>query len=145
MPYLQFKLGPESYGVPYQYLSEVLTPSEIATIPCTPEHIRGLVNRRSELLTVIDLKPLFQIVSIEKERASKKLWVIVITDGDNTFGLLADSVNGNKNYEPESLSAPLPTADKHLVEYIEGIYEGKTMILNAGAILKDDKLAVEKK
>jgi purine-binding chemotaxis protein CheW len=57
--YLAFTLGSATYGFPVKSVREVVEYPAIFKIPRVPDHIRGVVNLRGEVLPVIDLAFLF--------------------------------------------------------------------------------------
>ena len=56
---LEFDLAYERYAIELSHIREVCPLRDITTIPCTPRFIRGMVNLRGQILTVIDLKAFF--------------------------------------------------------------------------------------
>ncbi|MDF1761522.1 MAG: chemotaxis protein CheW [Coxiellaceae bacterium] len=143
--YIHFKLGKtESYAISYRYVEEILNPSEITSVPCTPSHIAGVVNRRSSLLAVYDLKQLFSLdTPVEKP---ENIWVIVIScdEIDYSACILADEIYGNENYVIEDLASPLQSAGVKNLSYVKGIIDGKITLLDVPVILSDDNLKVSK-
>src|SRR5207237_9657241 len=55
--YVKFKVSEnEYYGIPYQFVKEVMHNVMLTKLPRMPDHIAGIMNRRSTLITVLDLK-----------------------------------------------------------------------------------------
>lgn len=140
--YLCFRLGPsELYGIPYAYLEELMYVNNIARVPGTPPAIAGVVNRRGELLSVLDLKQFFRTEA--HEDASQARIIVVQADGAKV-GLLVDAVEGNEFYVPARVAAPLSSDGVSNIEYVQGIYEGKVTLLNIRALLADPGLVVNR-
>jgi purine-binding chemotaxis protein CheW len=139
--YLRFRLGStEEYGIPYHYLDEVLYISSIARIPCTPAHIAGVINRRGEMLTVLDLQPFFQFKRDQEFDDDAR--VIVISGHNLKVGILADAVISNDQYDPEVLAPPLKSGGVMNLDYVDGICDGKVTMLNVQKLLVDSSIIV---
>lgn len=138
--YIRFRLGPaEEYGIPYRWLEEILHLAPLARVPGVPAFIAGVMNRRGEMLTVLDLRRLFGIpASVEEAEPT----VIVASAGGLTVGLLVDHLFGNAPYDPDRLNAALPSAGISNPAFVEGIDGGRVTILNLQALLADPVLRV---
>jgi purine-binding chemotaxis protein CheW len=139
--FLRFRVGPEEhYGVPYNHIREVIMSSQsIVTVPRVPEFIVGVMNHRSEILTVIDLK---YWLNIERVGITADPWVIIVHGANVKLGILVDEVIGGKDYIPEELTTPIASADISNMEYIAGIYNGEVAMLNIEALLNNPILKV---
>jgi len=139
--FLRFRLGErEEYGIPYEYLEEILYMPAITQVPCTPEHIVGVVNRRGEMLTVLGLKTLFQTIKTGNQSEAR---IIVVSVHDMRIGILVDEVISNERYNPEQLAPPLVSAGVTNPDYVKGIYNGKVTMLNIEAMLSDSLMIVD--
>lgn len=138
--YLRFRVGAvERYGIPYQYLQELLYVGSLARVPCTPAFVAGVLNHRGELLTVLDLKQFFRIEAVERSEEAR---IIVIQHGDIRAGLLVDGVDGNESYQPSDLAPPLGSDGVSNMEHVLGIHEGSVTMLNVAGLLDDPALMV---
>ncbi len=136
-----FRLGSsELYGIPYRYAEEVMYVGEITKIPCTPAMIAGAVNRRAELLTVLDLKQFFRTQGGDYGDEAR---IVVVSGAGMTVGLLADAVEGDDRYQPSRLAKPLPSDGVSNLEIVKGIHRGKVTIIDVEALLGDPALRVE--
>lgn len=132
--YICFRLGArEQYGLPYSHAKEVMHNLSPTPLPHAPEFIAGVINRRGALLAVLDLKRLFHIQA--PETASP--YIVILTGNQMTVGVLADSIEGSRAYDPGNLDAPLPTEGLIKPEYILGLHQAQTALLNVDAILSD--------
>lgn len=130
--YVRFRLGPnEHYGIAYQYVHEVLHYVSIAKPPFVPEFITGVINWRGALISVIDLMKFFHPGRLE---SSSKI-IIIINANDVTFGLLINRVEGNGIYQPNQLGTPLTSVNVAHTEYILGLDQAVTAILNIDALV----------
>lgn len=140
IPYIRFSLGKEFYGIPFQYAKEVIHNIMYVNVPLIPTYIAGIVNRRGALLTILDLK---KFLKTQISEYTKNACIIVISDGNQTIGVLADTIEDSDAYEPHLLDAALTSEDAIKSTYVEGLHNGLTTILNVKTILSDLSIQME--
>lgn len=77
------------YAVPSEFVREITPMQAVTRIPRAPEYVRGLLNLRGTLLTVIDLS---QRMGREPGRAAEPSVLVLHVEG-RTLGLLVDDVH----------------------------------------------------
>lgn len=141
--FLRFRLGPcEWYGIPYQWLDELLLATGVAQVPGTPAFIHGVINYQSELLTVLDLKYFFHTRS---QVADQDARIVLVKSQGLHLGLLVDEVAGNEWYSPADLALPLASADVVNSDYVKGIHHGNVTLLNLDELLRDPGLLINER
>ncbi len=58
---ISFYVAGEYYGIEVKYLQEVYEVNTITNVPCTPSVLEGLINHRGSVLTIINLRVLFDL------------------------------------------------------------------------------------
>ncbi|MDD1724702.1 MAG: chemotaxis protein CheW [Methanospirillum sp.] len=92
MQFVEFILGREYFAVNLFHTREVITPTDITPLPNTPAYIRGVMDLRGSITTIIDLKTL---MNLSDEDNSKKCSRIIILDqqaSEKPVGILVDDV-----------------------------------------------------
>ena len=134
--FICFRLGQnESYGVPYQYVQEVLRNIIVAKPPFVPKFIAGIINWRGALITIVDPIKFFHPNHSGQNAEHNKEFIIIINVHNITLGLLANRIEGSENYQPSQLSLPLSSVDVANPEYILGINHSTTAILNIEVLI----------
>ncbi|MCW8399222.1 chemotaxis protein CheW [Legionella sp. PATHC038] len=129
--FVHFKLGQkESYGVSYQYVQEILHNTPIEQPPFVPHFISGVINWRGTLITVVDLNKFFHPQHSEHNPKQDNKFIIIIRANDITLGLLTYHVEGSETYQQDQLAAPLSAVNIANPEYILGLHQAATAILN---------------
>ncbi len=129
---VDFLLIPEKFAIEEKYISEVLSLKEITSIPGTPAFVMGVINLRGKIVSIINLKTLFNL----KERGLTELnKVIILKDENMEFGIVADSISGNKTIDLQTLSLPPLTLNTIDSENIKGITPDGLILLNAANLL----------
>ncbi|MCP5366631.1 MAG: purine-binding chemotaxis protein CheW [Hyphomicrobiales bacterium] len=139
--FVRVRLGSrERYGIPYRHVREVMPAGHIADVPGTPDVIRGVVNRRGELLTVLDLKQFFQVdrAGYEDDAA-----VVVATGAGLCVGILVDQVEGQDLFDPAKLKPPFPSDGIADLHHVAGIHEGHVTVLNMESLLSDPSIFID--
>lgn len=130
--YIRFRLGQnEVYGIPYEKTKEVMNNRLLTRMPNVPLVVAGVINRRGALIAVIDLKKVFHITAVEEEKSK---YIIIVTGGDMVVGILVDDIEGSDVYNSSLLDPPV-VSQEIPPEYILGINQGNTTIINIDSIL----------
>ena len=137
---VEFLLTPERYAFAESYVSEVLSLKEITTIPGTPDFVMGVINLRGRVVSIINLKTLFNL----KERGLTELNKVMILKNETMeFGVVADAILGNTIIDLSTLSAPPINLDNAGVEYITGVTSEGLILLNAESLLTSKQIILK--
>lgn len=137
---VEFLLTPERYAFEESYVSEVLSLKEITTIPGTPAFVMGIINLRGRIVSVINLKSLFNL----KERGLTELNKVMILKNETMeFGVVADSILGNTTISLDNISVPPITLDNAGIEYITGVTNEGLILLSAEKLLTSKQIILK--
>jgi purine-binding chemotaxis protein CheW len=136
---VEFVLGPEHYGIESCHIREIHPLSEFTPLPCTPAFVLGLVNVRGQILSIIDIKKLFDLPEKGLTDLNK---VIVVHANQMEVGILADAIVGVRAVALEELQPALPTLTGIRAEYLKGITRDPMVVLDVEKILSDEKILV---
>lgn len=91
--YLTFQLGTEEYGVEVLQVREIIGYVSVTPVPRTPAHIRGVLNRRGQVVPVVDLRTRLGLPTADPD-SETCIVVTELTHGDKrvTTGMLVDRV-----------------------------------------------------
>src|SRR5512137_1466163 len=85
-----FTIGQEEFGVDISQVREIVRVVQITYLPKAPTFIEGVVNLRGQVLAVIDLSKRIGVPSKERGENTR---IIVVEVGENTVGMIVDSVS----------------------------------------------------
>jgi purine-binding chemotaxis protein CheW len=92
--YLTFGLGAEEYGLEILKVREIIGLMEITAVPGTPAHVRGVVNLRGQVISVIDLRSRFGLPPVEKTEQTCVIVVEINSEGRRIcMGIVVDRVS----------------------------------------------------
>ena len=126
MQLVSFKLGEETYGIEITKIREIILVGEITQIPETPAYVKGLINLRSTVIPVIDLRVRFLLANSELTPESR---IMVLHVGSRTIGIVVDSVNEVLRVTPQEISPAPPTVTSSGNEYMTGLVRLKEDLL----------------
>lgn len=93
--YFTFMLGEGNFALPVENVREVLKVDAITAVPKSLPYLKGVMNIRGSVVTVVDLREMF---NFKIETPVEKCSIIVLEVDENeqqplVLGLLADSVD----------------------------------------------------
>jgi purine-binding chemotaxis protein CheW len=136
---IAFTLVTEIYGIESVFVKEVYTLTDFTPLPGVPSYIFGIINVRGQILPVIDLKKFFNLPEKGLGELNK---VIILSNGQMEFGILADVVLGTQSIELEDIQIVPPTVTGIGENYLKGITKEHIVLLEAESILNDEKIMV---
>lgn len=87
---VSFRLADEDYGIEIHQAREIILMGEITEMPQTPPSVKGLINLRSTVIPIIDLKLRF---GLPESPVTDETRIVVVNAGDKTIGIIVDAVN----------------------------------------------------
>ena len=88
--FLTFLLAKEEYGIEILKVREIIGLMDITTVPQTPDYVKGVINLRGKVITVIDLRLKF---SMPEAVYTQETCIIVVEVGNALVGIVVDSVS----------------------------------------------------
>jgi purine-binding chemotaxis protein CheW len=115
---VSFQLDKELYGIEITKVREIILITEITRIPQTPHYVKGLINLRSTVIPVIDLRSLFGLQEGELNDESR---IMVLQAKGKTIGIVVDAVSEVLRVKHDRIAAPPPTVAGVGREYLTGL------------------------
>ena len=138
--WVTFRLDNEIYGINVMQVQEVLRVTEIAPVPGAPHYVLGIINLRGNVVTVVDTRQRFGLMSKDMDDASR---IIIIETESQVIGIMVDSVaEVTEIRSGEIETAPNVGTDESSI-YILGVScrEGELLILvDLNKFLSEDQL-----
>jgi purine-binding chemotaxis protein CheW len=119
---LNFRLGKEILAVNVVNVLEVLRNEGITAIPRSENFVRGIVQFRGEIITVIDFSEKLNLH--ENDPTTGKIVIVFSIDSpDHSFkvGILADDVMAVENIEQNEIKQVDEITHYYNPEYLEGV------------------------
>lgn len=138
--YVVFKLNEEFYGLPIGCVKAIEKPSKTTRIPNSSSYIKGVMNLRGDVVTVLDLRIKLGLAPKEIDSYSR---TIVVMQDELVVGLVVDSSSEVISMSQDQIdqASSATTSGQVTEELITGI--GKTedkrliIILDLSKILEN--------
>jgi len=123
---VSFRLADETFGVAIKKVREIILMCDITRVPQTPHYVRGLINLRSTVIPVVDLRALFGLPEGEKTDDSR---IMVLQVGTKTVGIVVDAVDEVLRISQDQIAPPPPTVANLGNEYLNGLVKLEDQLL----------------
>ncbi|MDP1836727.1 MAG: chemotaxis protein CheW [Chlamydiales bacterium] len=136
---LVFKLAEELYAIETKYIREVYPLKDYTVLPGTPKFIFGLINLRRKIISVIDLKVLFDLPeSLDMEKK-----VIILEDGQKEFAILSNGIIGMQKIPIEDVQNTMPTLSEIRQDFLKGVSNDGIALLDGAKLLYSKQIVVD--
>jgi purine-binding chemotaxis protein CheW len=136
---LTFSLSGEVYAVESEHISLVMPLSQYTPLPGTPPHVLGIVNVRGRIVSVLDLRVLFELPI---GGLSDKNFLAVLQGPEMEFGLLIDRVLGIKQIQKATLQKEVANLSGIRSAYLLGVTADQWTVLDGARLLGDPNMRV---
>lgn len=116
-----FKLGDEEFGVDIMQVREIIKKENITVVPNAPDFVRGVINLRGQITTIIDLKRKLGISS-QDCIDSRQERIIVVETGNNVVGMAVDAVTEVTYLSDKDIEEVPPIIKENMqTKYLRGV------------------------
>jgi purine-binding chemotaxis protein CheW len=123
-------------GVDVRHVQEILHFQKITPVALVPDYVRGLMNLRGNIITVLDLRRLFGLPPLTDETTGMNL---VVQSADEAICLSVDRMHTIVEVQPDQLLPPPGTVQGVIARYIQHVCQvgdDLVMVLDLEAILR---------
>lgn len=125
-----FKVNDELFAIDVMQVKEVLRYSQITPVPGSSSYIKGIINLRGNVVTVLDIRVLFSLQARKPDDDTR----IIVVDYNETevVGIVVDSADEVVNIPQKSMErAPSITNEDSDRKFVQGVsyYENNLLIL----------------
>jgi purine-binding chemotaxis protein CheW len=139
-PYIDlttFNIGDACCGINILRVQEINKLTEVTCVPLAPDYVKGILNLRGQIITVIDVGKRLGLPSSEADEAKNQRNIIVYYENES-IGLLVDSIGDVFRAENENIEKPPANVVGIQGQFIEGVLKTEKQlisILNLAAVL----------
>ncbi|MBT3989421.1 MAG: chemotaxis protein CheW [Rhodospirillaceae bacterium] len=126
--YVTFKIENQLFGISVLQVQDILKPIDIAFVPLAPPEVRGSINLRGRIVTVIDVRVRLGLSAIDAEADCMG---VTVENQNELYTLLVDEIGEVLNLDPDHQDKVPGTMDPIWREFAESIFqlEGELMIV----------------
>jgi purine-binding chemotaxis protein CheW len=125
--YVTFYVGDLLIGVDIQHVEEINRQVDVTPVPQALPHVRGVINLRGEVVTVVDLRKVLDMGQTEINQCSR---TVVVNSGDEEIGLLVDRVADVVLVRTDQIDPPPANVRGIDRRFFKGVYKlEKTLLI----------------
>jgi purine-binding chemotaxis protein CheW len=140
-----FSLAGKDYGIDIMTVKEISKASKFTYVPNSVPYVRGVYNLRGEIISVIDLRVMFNLIVPETKENELENMIILRLE-DYLIGILVDTIDQVVGIASETIQPPHPLFGDINIKYISGVVDHGNklyVILDAEKILGTGSLEEE--
>lgn len=137
--FLTFRLGQEKFGIGIQYVKEIVGIQPITPIPESPQHVKGVINLRGQVIPVVDMRERFKM---KADSYTERTCIIIINLTGACAGLIVDGVSEVAHLSDSEISLPPGEEVGLRCRYIEGVgktQDGVILLLDCEKFFMDEE------
>ncbi len=141
-----FSLGGKDYGIDILKVKEIAKFATFTYVPNAPPFVSGVYNLRGDIISIIDLRVMFNLPAQRKPEGSAEDGLILRLD-DLMIGVVVDSIDKVVGIVSSRIQPPHPIFGDVNIKYISGVVEkdGRLyIILDVDRIFAKEESASEK-
>lgn len=117
-----FSLGGKDYGIDIMRVKEIAKFAQFTYVPNTAPFVRGVYNLRGDIISVIDLRLMFNLPA-EDQEDDKPENGLILRLANNMIGVVVDQIDKVVGISSSQVQPPHPIFGDINVKYISGVAE----------------------
>ena len=126
LQYVTFRLAEETYGINVMQVQEVLRYTEIAPVPGAPAYVLGIINLRGNVVTVIDTRQRFGLMTSDTTDATR---IVIIEVDQQVVGIMVDSVSEVVYLRQSEIETTPNVGNEESAKFIQGVCNKNNQLL----------------
>ncbi len=107
-------------------IQEIIRDIKVTRVPHAPPQVRGVINLRGEVTTVIDLRQALGLAPLD---ATSNTQTLIVRSQGESIGLIVDRVGDICAVDAASIVPPPPNVDSVDGRFFQGVCQRKTEII----------------
>lgn len=136
---LRFGISGELYAIASEHVAQVLPLNQYTPLPNTPAYVLGIVNVRGRIVSVLDLRVLFEL---PVDSLSERNFLLILHSPEMEFGVLIDRVLGIVQIRRDALQKAPANLTGVRANYLLGVTAEQVTVLDGARLLGDPDLPV---
>lgn len=133
-----FYVGNALLGMDILKVQEINKILDMTAVPQAPEYVKGILNLRGQIVTIIDLGIKLGLSGIEIGPETRN---IIVNSKNEYIGLLVDRIGDVERTSEDKIEAPPANIGGVKAQFFEGVYKKENSlvgILNVEKVLKEE-------
>lgn len=127
--FVTFTINNQLFGVPVLRVQDILQTEKIAPIPLAPPEVRGSINLRGRIVTVIDVRVRLGLDPLDHVEARQM--GVTVEMGPDLYTLLVDGIGDVVSLSADTYEKTPGTLNPKWRDFASGVYrlQGKIMVV----------------
>jgi purine-binding chemotaxis protein CheW len=117
-----FSLGGKDYGIDIMQVKEIAKFAQFTYVPNSPPFVRGVYNLRGDIISIVDLRLLFNLPAKQKAEGEAENGLILRLES-NHIGVIVDEIDKVVGISSDSIQPPHPIFGDINIKFISGVVE----------------------
>lgn len=122
---VEFQIGSEQFAVDLFDTREVITTPDVTPIPNVPPYIKGIIDLRGVITTVVDLREIMQITKTSTDTKRSRIIVLDKDVSERRVGILVDDVSSVTTYNLQDIDLENQASHKNVRDILGIIHNQK--------------------
>lgn len=118
--YVTFRVGDQLFGIPVLRVQDILTPDRIAPVPLAPKEVKGSINLRGRIVTVIDVR--IRLGLPPRDKKIQENMGVTVEQGHDLYTLLVDKIGDVISLSKDLYEKNPGTLDPLWREFCTGVF-----------------------
>ena len=124
--FVTFRVGDALMGVSIRQVEEINRHVEVTAVPHAPDYVRGVINLRGEVVTVVDLR---RILGLPPAEITKQTRTVVVHSKGEHIGLLVDRIADVVKARTDEIDSPPANVGGVEGRFFKGVHKLETELL----------------
>lgn len=141
--YMTFVIGDNTCGIPIDYVQEVAVVKECTPVPLSDSYIKGLLNLRGQIVTVVDLRDFFS--ASKPQEADEQRDIFFKCEGE-LFAFTVSNVRDVVELDESAITSAPPELESRWQSACSGVSTLEAdviVVLNLEKIIKEQIFKIE--
>jgi purine-binding chemotaxis protein CheW len=133
-----FYVGTALFGMDILKVQEINKILDMTAVPQAPEYVKGILNLRGQIVTIIDLGIKLGLSGIEIGPDTRN---IIVNSKNEYIGLIVDRIGDVERTSEDKIEPPPANINGITAQFFEGVYKKENSlvgILNVEKVLKEE-------
>lgn len=136
---MTFNIGDQVYGIEIQYVIEIISMQHITKVPHVPNYIKGIINVRSKVVPIIDIRTRFGKPEIPYTDHTS---IITLSFNETSVGIIVDNVADVEDIHTGDISATPENKNVNTNDFIQYMIRSEDdtkLILDVAKLLDEQE------